>query len=144
MPRFKDGGRRKGASDAALLAAAEARLTRNKLICEAVAAGDQQEDVAERFGLDQSTISIISRAGSTGVPPVTGNAGTEACVAARKLRRASGLPNRPHPATGDPGYSDEESAYLTACEAFRSSTGRKFMLATDYLHVLRTLGYAKA
>lgn len=60
----------------------------------------------------------------------------------RKRTRALGRPV-PHPETAGREYSDDESEYLRACEEYRVRYQIRFMSATDYLHVLRSLGYAK-
>lgn len=46
-------------------------------------------------------------------------------------------------ADGDVGYSDAEAEFLRACEAYRSDRAQRFMVATDYLAVLISLGYRK-
>ena len=40
-------------------------------------------------------------------------------------------------------YSAEEEAFLRACEQYRSDTGARFLTATEYLKVLKSLGYSK-
>lgn len=48
------------------------------------------------------------------------------------------------PATGNRLYTEEESLFLKACECFRTSHGRRFLRATDYLQILKALGYEAA
>lgn len=49
-----------------------------------------------------------------------------------------------HPGTGNRQYSDDESAFLVAVAEFRHRTGIRFLLATHYLAILKSLGYRKA
>ncbi len=40
-------------------------------------------------------------------------------------------------------YTDDEREYLQAVDAYRRRTGRKFLLATDYLRIAVKLGYRR-
>jgi hypothetical protein len=55
-------------------------------------------------------------------------------------------PGRPSgggdPATTDRVYDDREREFLAACERYRAEKKRAFLLATDYLRILISLGYA--
>lgn len=55
------------------------------------------------------------------------------------------MPRPPrNPATSDATpYTAEQAAFLTACARYRSTHGRQFLLATDYLAILLELGYRK-
>ncbi len=104
-----------------------ALAVRNKAMRAACEAGETAESVGRRYGLARRTVENIV----IGVRRAVGETGT--------------FPgsHRPHPTTGDPGYSRAESEFLAACEAFRQSSGRPFLLACDYLHVLTRLGYSR-
>ena len=60
--------------------------------------------------------------------------------AARK--RALG-PRPADPVTAERAYSDDELEWLRALEAFRVKRGVRFMNGCDYLHVAKSIGYAK-
>ena len=47
------------------------------------------------------------------------------------------------PTTSDPDYSDEESAFLAACERYREHMKLRFLRAVDYLAVAKLLGYER-
>ncbi len=40
-------------------------------------------------------------------------------------------------------YDDEEKEFLRTVDAFRTKKGKKFLLATDYLKVLKSLGWER-
>jgi hypothetical protein len=48
-----------------------------------------------------------------------------------------------HPATSERGYSEEQTAWILAVEAYQKRTGRKFLFASDFLAVALELGYRK-
>lgn len=54
-------------------------------------------------------------------------------------------PTRPvrDPVTGERYYTDEEREYLTACESYAARYNRRFMTASEYLHVAISIGYRK-
>jgi hypothetical protein len=67
--------------------------------------------------------------------------------AAASIRAAAGrepsAQHRGHPAVSDREYTDEEREVLRAMDAHKLRTGRRFPLVTDYLEVLRALGYRR-
>lgn len=48
-----------------------------------------------------------------------------------------------HPATSERAYEDDETEWLAAVARYQAETGRKFLLATEYLKILKSLGYSK-
>jgi hypothetical protein len=53
--------------------------------------------------------------------------------------------DRPHGkgVDNDRVYDEAEAAFLRECERYRSKAGKKFLLATDYLRVLLSMGYRR-
>lgn len=43
----------------------------------------------------------------------------------------------------DEGYSEEETDFLLACEAYRTRYAKRFLAACDYLFVLKSMGYSR-
>lgn len=67
-------------------------------------------------------------------------------IAARNARAARYRPPRkervrPHPATGEPIYRDDERQFMLALESYRLRTGVRFPTACQTLDVLKSLGY---
>ena len=73
-----------------------------------------------------------------------GSAAKGGLASARAQARAKLRGERPaDPVTGDRHYSDAEGEFLRAVEAFRVRHERRYLHACDYLHILKSLGYAK-
>ncbi len=58
-------------------------------------------------------------------------------------RRTGPNPRTFHPSTSEIAYTNEEMELLKAMDSFKITTGRTFPTVTDYLKVLRGLGYSK-
>lgn len=51
------------------------------------------------------------------------------------------LPADSDPATGERWYTEEEDIFLKSCECYRIVCRKRFLRATDYLKVVKCLGY---
>jgi hypothetical protein len=60
----------------------------------------------------------------------------------REARRRRGWTEM-HPATSDPPYTDEETEFFKACVLYAQTKFKPFLLARDYLAILKQLGYRK-
>jgi hypothetical protein len=49
--------------------------------------------------------------------------------------------HRGYPAGSERLYDDEESRFLRAVQAWQTRTGRKFPCHTDYLTIVKSLGF---
>ena len=69
---------------------------------------------------------------------------SRACLANASARAADRARTgaKPHPATSEQGYTDEDRRFLTAVQDYQGRTGRKFLMATEYLAILKGLGYS--
>ena len=144
---------------------------RRAAITAAVAAGESAQAIADRFGVSKMTVynfraKVKAASPSSRVmpwaetpkpepepeptPPVKPEPterrfhSLETVQANSQIRsKATKDLGRLHAdaATADRIYDDEESEYLHACEAYARRYQRKFMRATDYLAVIKSLGY---
>lgn len=55
--------------------------------------------------------------------------------------RGNLITNQPHPATGEPEYTDADTAYLLAIDAYATKVKRRFLQASEYKSILESLGY---
>lgn len=75
------------------------------------------------------------------------------CEQARARRQASAVKARADtfdlarpvhdPVTSDRIYTDDEREFLAACEEYSQRYRRRFMSASEYLHVAIAIGYRK-
>lgn len=94
------------------------RARRNRQIHALARQGVSRREIARRLKLDVSMVGVVLRS-----PPPE-------------------LP-RPSPLTTDTDYSDIEREWLAACERYRQSSGRPYLLATDYLRIALQLDYRR-
>jgi hypothetical protein len=64
-----------------------------------------------------------------------------AVVAAARPRKKR--PDDLHPATSDRYYSDDEWEFMQAVVAYQAKHNVKFLLVTEYMTILQSLGYRK-
>lgn len=72
-------------------------------------------------------------------PPVPAHLTGHGAVSNRAVR--AGVPGRPVLESKE--YTEDELEFLKACDAYRRARGARFLVATDYLKVLKGLGYKK-
>lgn len=70
------------------------------------------------------------------------NRGSAAAMKSRTERLAAPVAC-PNPTTSDREYSPDEVEFMTAIEAYKNKTGRKFPTWCEVLAVLKGLGYSK-
>ena len=75
-------------------------------------------------------------------PKKRASIGAKASAASRKKRQAAPAAIT-HPTTSDREYSPDEVEFMTAIQAYKNATGRKFPTLCEHLAVLKTLGYSK-
>lgn len=63
--------------------------------------------------------------------------------AIQKSTEAHHRGNTMNPATADVIYSEREWEFISAVDALRRSSGRKFLASSDYLAVVDALGYVR-
>lgn len=62
----------------------------------------------------------------------------------KAARRAeTGVKARPNPATGEPEYQQNQTDFLMAVAAWKTRTGVKFPLLSDYLDIAESLGWRR-
>ena len=111
-----------------------------------LAAGMTAADAASKHRVDTSTIWRwgLMRARQYR-PSVLGNATAAAVssIKAKAVRRREHGKLPADPVTCERVYDGDESEFLRACDEFRTRTGKRFLYASDYLFVLKSLGYSR-
>lgn len=81
------------------------------------------------------------------IAPLTGFSHGHVCRILRRygIKKRKGKPKEKTVASDFPGseYTDEDRRFLIACERYRQQSGKKFLAATDYLKILKGLGYRR-
>lgn len=126
------------------MASKTVRAEREQAIRDAMGTGESQTAIANRIGCSQTTVHVVmKRLRREGVKYTPKPHSPETKANAAKLSATTRNLERPlvDPAVADRLYDADESAYLQACEAFRTRYRRPFLTACEYLYVLKSLGY---
>jgi hypothetical protein len=82
--------------------------------------------------------SNLGSVGNTNTATERARRGAEKSADARRGRKRT-----PHPLTSDVIYHDDQFEFIKAMEHFQLTTGTKFPTTSQYLGVLKSLGYTK-